>query len=103
MVRRLSAAAAMALLLGVRQYAQPPLPPIYVDPMPLLDAAAKEVGADAIKCVTFSGSGYDGAVGQAAESGVNIDWPRKDALANYTRTINFETGTMKEEFDRKPG
>ena len=34
---------------------------------------------------------------------VNIDWPRIDALANYTRTINWETGTSKETFDRKPG
>ena len=78
-------------------------PPGYVDPMPLLAAAAKEIGADNLKCITFGGTGYDGAVGQAVESGANIDWPRIDSLANYTRTINFETRTMKEEFDRKPG
>jgi hypothetical protein len=30
-------------------------------------------------------------------------WPRIDALANYTRTINWETGTSTETFDRKPG
>ena len=103
MLRRFSVAVALALLMGGWQRAQQTYPPIYMDPAPLLDAAAKEIGADAVKCVTFSGSGYDGAVGQAVESGPNIDWPRKDTLANYTRTINFETRTMKEEFDRKPG
>ena len=28
------------------------------------------------RCVTFSGSGYAGAVGQTVENAVNIDWPR---------------------------
>jgi hypothetical protein len=32
---------------------------------------------------------------------VNVDWPRSE-MANYTRTINWETGTSKETFDRKP-
>ncbi|MCM3878865.1 MAG: MBL fold metallo-hydrolase [Vicinamibacterales bacterium] len=79
------------------------LPTGYVDPAPLLAAAAREIGEANLKCITFSGTGYSGAVGQAFESGVNIDWPRIDSMANYTRTINFETRTIKEEFDRKPG
>src|SRR6267142_2241915 len=78
-------------------------PPGFVDPAPLLAAAAREVGEANLKCITFSGTGYGGAVGQAFESAVNIDWPRIDSLANYTRTINFDTRTIKEEFDRKPG
>jgi glyoxylase-like metal-dependent hydrolase (beta-lactamase superfamily II) len=78
-------------------------PPGYVDPAPLLAAAAKEIGEANLKCVTFSGTGYGGAVGQAFESAVNVDWPRIDSLANYTRTINFDARTIKEEFDRKPG
>jgi glyoxylase-like metal-dependent hydrolase (beta-lactamase superfamily II) len=78
-------------------------PPGYVDPAPLLAAAAKEIGEANLRCITFSGTGYSGAVGQAFESGVNIDWPRIDSMANYVRTINFETRTIKEEFDRKPG
>mgnify|MGYP003336088305 CR=1 FL=1 len=65
--------------------------------------AAAEIGEANLRCVTFSGTGYGAAVGQAFESGVNVDWPRIDSLANYTRTINFETRTIKEEFDRKPG
>jgi glyoxylase-like metal-dependent hydrolase (beta-lactamase superfamily II) len=79
------------------------LPPGYVDPAPILAAASKEIGEANLKCITFSGTGYAGAVGQAVESAVNVDWPRIDALANYTRTINFDTQTIKEEFDRKPG
>ena len=78
-------------------------PPGYVDPAPLLAAAAAEIGEANLKCLTFSGTGYGGAVGQAFESAVNVDWPRIDSLANYTRTINFDARTIKEEFDRKPG
>jgi glyoxylase-like metal-dependent hydrolase (beta-lactamase superfamily II) len=79
------------------------LAPGYVDPAPVLQAAAKAIGADSMKCVTFSGTGYAGMVGQQRESGWNVDWPRGEALANYTRTMNWETGTMREEFERKPG
>lgn len=79
------------------------LAPGYVDPSPILAAAAAEIGEPRLRCVTFSGTGYGGAVGQAFESAPNVDWPRIDTLANYTRTVNFETRTIKEEFDRKPG
>jgi glyoxylase-like metal-dependent hydrolase (beta-lactamase superfamily II) len=78
-------------------------PPGYVDPAPVLEAARKAIGVDSLRCVTISGSAYGGAVGQARLSGKDVDWPRIDALANYTRTMNWEAGTMKEEFDRKPG
>jgi glyoxylase-like metal-dependent hydrolase (beta-lactamase superfamily II) len=79
------------------------LTPGYVDPGPVLQAAAKAIGTAQLRCVTISGTGYAGAVGQQRESGWNMDWPRVDSLANYTRTMNWETGTMREEFDRKPG
>src|SRR2546426_9292140 len=42
-------------------------------------------------------------VGQQFWSDRNVDWPRGEPLANYTRTMNWEARTMKEEFDRKPG
>lgn len=77
--------------------------PGWVDPQPVLQAAAKAIGTDNLRCVTISGTGYAGAVGQQRESGVNVDWPRIDSLANYTRVMNWENQTMKEEFDRKPG
>ena len=93
---------AVVVLFGVQAPAQQ-FPPGFVDPAPLLAAAAREIGEANFKCVTFSGTGYGGAVGQTFEHAVNVDWPRIDALANYTRTINWETGTSKETFDRKPG
>jgi glyoxylase-like metal-dependent hydrolase (beta-lactamase superfamily II) len=78
-------------------------PPGYVDPQPLLAAAAREIGEGNLRCITLSGTGYGGAVGQTFEYAVNVDWPRIDSLANYTRTINWEAGTSVETFDRKPG
>ncbi|MBK5290250.1 MAG: hypothetical protein JJE04_00965, partial [Acidobacteriia bacterium] len=79
------------------------LAPGYVDPEPVLRAAAKAIGTGNLKCVTLAGAGYAGIVGQQKESGWNVDWPRGEALTNYTRTMNWEARTSKEEFDRKPG
>jgi glyoxylase-like metal-dependent hydrolase (beta-lactamase superfamily II) len=78
-------------------------PPGYLDPQPILDAAVKAIGTDNLKCVTISGTAYAGAVGQQRESAWNVDWPRIDSLANYTRTMNWDAGWMTEEFDRTPG
>ena len=77
--------------------------PGYVDPEPVLRAAERAIGTPNLKCVTFSGTGYAGAVGQQREAGYNIDWPRIDALSNYTRTMNWDAKYMVEEFDRPPG
>ena len=103
---RMISGLALTVLLAASIAAQSPssgFQPGFVDPAPILAAAAKEIGEAGLQCVTFSGTGYAGAVGQAFESGVNIDWPRIDALANYRRTINYSTRTIVEEFDRKPG
>jgi glyoxylase-like metal-dependent hydrolase (beta-lactamase superfamily II) len=89
-------------LTGVRVATQQ-LPPGYLDPGPILEAASAAIGADKLRCVTISGTAYAGAVGQQRESARNVDWPRVDQLANYTRIMNWETRTMREEFDRKPG
>lgn len=78
-------------------------PPGYVDPEPLLAAAAAEIGEANLSCITYSGNGYSGAVGQTFENAVNVDWARIGGLNDYTRTINWETGTSKETFDREPG
>ena len=102
MAKTLCVFLAFVVLLGVHTPAQQ-FPPGFVDPAPLLAAAAREIGEANFRCVTFSGTGYSGAVGQTFEQAVNVDWPRIDAMANYTRTINWDTGTSKETFDRKPG
>src|SRR4030095_12345662 len=90
------------LLAGQLVGAQPSAPG-FVDPRPVLEAASRAIGVDNLKCVTISGAGYSGAVGQQWWSDRNVDWPRGEPLANYTRTMNWEAKTMKEEFDRKPG
>ena len=102
MKRILTSAALLVMLAGVHSLAQR-YSPGYVDPAPILAAAAQEIGEANFQCVTFSGTGYGGAVGQTYENAVNIDWPRIDSLANYTRTINWQAGTSVETFDRKPG
>jgi glyoxylase-like metal-dependent hydrolase (beta-lactamase superfamily II) len=75
----------------------------FVDPAPVLAAASAEIGEGTLRCVTFAGTGYAGAVGQTFENAVNIDWPRIDRLANYTRTIDWTAETSVETFDREPG
>ena len=94
----LAAGALTSVSMAAQQF-----PPGYVDPAPLLAAASKEIGEANLRCITFSGTGYNGAVGQTYEYAPNVDWPRPDQMSNYTRTINWETGTSKETFDRKPG
>jgi glyoxylase-like metal-dependent hydrolase (beta-lactamase superfamily II) len=93
----------LVLLLACQLVGAQPYSPGFVDPRPVLDAAAKAIGVDNLKCVTISGTGYSGAVGQQWWSDRNVDWPRGEPLANYTRTMNWDAKTMKEEFDRKPG
>jgi len=97
-------AAALALLVtgGALATAQQ-FPPGYVDPAPLLAAVAEDIGEANLRCITFSGTGYGAAVGQTFENAVNVDWPRIDRLARYTRTIDWETGTSLETFEREPG
>jgi len=102
MSKRVSGAVVLLVLLGGGAQAQQ-FPPGYVDPEPLLAAAEAEIGAADVRCISFSGNGYNGAVGQTFENAVNIDWPRIGSLGNYTRTINWGTETSIETFDRDPG
>src|SRR3972149_6486907 len=74
----------------------------YADPEPVLDAAEKATGVGKLQCVTLSGTGYAGMVGQQRLAEKNVDWPRGD-LTHYRRVMNWEARTMKEELDRKPG
>lgn len=78
------------------------LRPGYVDPEPVLRAAEQAIGTNKLRCVTIAGTAYTGIVGQQREAAWNVDWPRGEPLTNYKRTMNWETRTMREEFDRKP-
>ena len=73
----------------------------FVDPGPVLDAVAKEMGVDKLDCISISGEGYAGKVGQNITQ--DTDWPRGEPLAGYTRVIRFGAGSSIETFRRKPG
>jgi glyoxylase-like metal-dependent hydrolase (beta-lactamase superfamily II) len=103
MTRRVFWATVVVVTLAAVRAPAQRFPPGYVDPAPILAAAAAEIGESTLRCVTFSGTGYGGAVGQTVENAVNIDWPRIDRLANYTRAIDWSTETSVETFDREPG
>ena len=101
MSKKLCVLPALLLLMSSQMPAQQ-YPPGFVDPAPILAAASKAIGEQNLRCITFSGTGYSGPVGQTFENAANVDWQRSE-MANYTRTINWETGTSKETFDRPPG
>lgn len=61
----------------------------------VLQALSKNMGADNLRCITFSGtSGYVGIVGQAHD--IRSDWPRVE-ISNYIRTINYDAKSSVED------
>ncbi len=90
-------AALVAIVLACGLLRAQSFPPGYVDPLPLLAAASKEIGEANLRCITFSGTGYNGAVGQTAEYAVNIDWPRIDALVELH--AHHQLGNRHEQGD----
>ena len=101
--RRCARAMLLAVAVSGAAVSAQNFPPGYLDPLPVLKAASDAIGADRVRCVTMTGTGYSGMVGQARMNGYDVDWPRGAPLANYTRTMNWDTRTMREEFDRPPG
>ena len=101
MRRRL--AACVIVVFAVSIVSAQRFPPGFVDPGPVLQAAAAAIGADKVSCITMTGTGYAGIVGQQQLADKNVDWPRGEPLANYTRTMNWTARTMVESFERKPG
>jgi glyoxylase-like metal-dependent hydrolase (beta-lactamase superfamily II) len=69
------------------------------DARAVIQAAAKNLGVDQLKCVTYTGSGYVGSLGQ--NHNIREDWPRTD-LTSITRTINYDARSMSEERITKP-
>jgi glyoxylase-like metal-dependent hydrolase (beta-lactamase superfamily II) len=104
MARRLDQAILVATMLALVETggAGQGMPHGFLDPEPILAAAERAIGTANLRCITVSGTAYAGAVGQQREAAWNVDWPRAE-LANYSRTMNWDTRTMIEEFDRTPG
>ena len=66
----------------------------------VLQSAAETLGVTNMTSIQYSGTGWIGAVGQNFAPAE--DWPRFE-LANYTRTIDFGTGSSKEEMVIRQG
>lgn len=58
------------------------------------------MGVTGLKSIQYSGTGWWGAVGQNYSP--ELDWPRTE-IKSYTRTIDFESKSAKEEIVRVQG
>ncbi|MBI2188492.1 MAG: MBL fold metallo-hydrolase [Acidobacteria bacterium] len=65
-----------------------------------LQAAAKAMGVENMRSIQYTGTGWQGMVGQNVAP--DQDWPRVD-LTSYTRTIDFDTMSSREEYVRAQG
>ena len=101
MYRSLATASFLGLALLAAPGKPQGLPAGHIDPMPVLDAVAAAMGVDQLRCVSFAGEGYAGMVGQNMTQ--DTDWPRGEPLQDYSRLIDYESGTSVERFSRKPG
>src|SRR6266446_8001548 len=63
-------------------------------------AAAASLGADRLKTLQFTGSGANFSVGQNFTP--SEPWPRV-TVKSYTASINFDTGSMRQELVREMG
>ena len=70
------------------------------DARSVLQAAAKAMGVSDAKSIQYTGTGWQGMVGQ--NFAPDQDWPRVD-LTSYTRTIDFDSMSSKEEYVRVQG
>ncbi|HET9489020.1 MAG TPA: MBL fold metallo-hydrolase [Methylomirabilota bacterium] len=59
-----------------------------------LERAARAMGASTLNSIEFTGSGASFAVGQSPVAGAS--WPRFN-LKSYTRSMNYETGSLRQE------
>ena len=74
--------------------------PAAQDARSVLQAAAKAMGVSDVKSIQYTGTGWQGMVGQ--NFAPDQDWPRVD-LTSYTRTIDFDSMSSKEEYVRVQG
>ena len=70
------------------------------DAQSVLQTAARTMGATDLQSIEYSGTGWKGSVGQSYSP--ELDWPRHE-VTSYTRTIDFDARTSKEEIVRIQG
>jgi glyoxylase-like metal-dependent hydrolase (beta-lactamase superfamily II) len=84
--------AAVALLAPLAAHAQ--------DARAALEDVAKALGATNLKSIEVTGTGVNFAVGQSPAPGT--PWPRAN-VKDYTRAINYETASLRDEIVRTQG
>jgi len=70
------------------------------DARSVLQAASTAMGAANLRSVQYSGTGWNAAFGQAYSPA--DDWPRFE-VTSYTRTIDYDSKSLKEETIRRQG
>src|SRR6266446_10437166 len=83
---------AVTLVTGITLRAQ--------DARAVLRSASDAMGAANVKTIQYSGTGMMAAVGQAYSP--QDDWPRFE-VTRYTRTIDYDAKSSREEFTRRQG
>ncbi len=66
----------------------------------VLQAAAKNMGAENLKTIQITGKGWIAGVGQSYSP--TDDWPRFE-VTTYTRTIDYDAKSSREELTRRQG
>jgi len=70
------------------------------DARAVLQAAAKNIGADTLKTIQITGTGMNAAFGQSYSP--DTDWPRFD-VTSYTKTIDYDNRSSREQIARRQG
>src|SRR5688572_17443639 len=103
MLRKLAISAALAALFCVPADAQNTGAPVGPSAMAVIRAADAAIGATAAKSIRYTGTdGYVTVIGQSASPGINEGWPRFH-LKSFSRVIDYETNSMREEQIRTQG
>ncbi len=71
-----------------------PLPAAAQDARATLQNAARALGVDQVKSLTFTASGVSFAAGQSATPGAA--WPRFN-IPTFSRSVNYETASLRDE------
>lgn len=75
-------------------------PAVAQDARTVLQAASDAMGVRNVRSIEYAGAGWLGAVGQSFTP--EEDWPRFEVI-NYTRTIDYQNRSSREEYVRRQG
>ena len=93
MKRRTAVMAALFMLVALTASAQQ-----VKDVRSVLEASLKAMGGTNLKTIQYSGGGWSSRIGQTY--GLNEDWPKYE-VADYTRTIDYDAKSSREEYTRR--